>query len=208
MPSAPRRQQGFTYLGLLILVAIIGLVGAAGLKMGALLQRSAAERELLDIGAAFADALDSYARVTPAGQPRQPAALKDLLRDPRFPGTLRHLRKLYVDPMTGRAEWGLLHPPGGNGIVGVHSLSPARPVKVGNFDARFQGFEDKLRLSDWVFMASGGLAGAAAPGADLPAVPPLPPAPAEPPAPPDAPPEPEPEAEPEPAATPQPVSAE
>ncbi|WP_432382789.1 type II secretion system protein [Duganella sp. P38] len=80
-----RRQRGFTYLSTIILVAIIGLVSAATLKMGAVIQRSKAEEQLLDIGAAFSDALQSYADATPAGMPPQPPSLKDLLRDPRFP---------------------------------------------------------------------------------------------------------------------------
>ena len=146
------RQRGFTYLGLIILVAILGLVGAAGLKMGSLLQRQAVEQELLDIGAQFADALQSYAGATPAGQPQQPPNLAALLRDPRFPQVRRHLRKLYVDPITGRAEWGLLYQPGTNGIIGVHSLSKAVPLKIGNFDVRFAGFEGKAHFSEWHFM--------------------------------------------------------
>jgi type II secretory pathway pseudopilin PulG len=194
MPPAPRRQHGFTYLGLIILVAIIGLVGAAGLKMGALLQRNAAEQELLDIGAAFADALESYARATPAGRPRQPASLADLLKDPRFPGVRRHLRKLYVDPVSGRAEWGLMYLAGGTGVVGVHSLSNARPLKLGNFEPRFAQFAAKRRFSEWIFMAAEGAA-AAAPAAPAgpPATPsasappaPAPEVPAEPPDPPEA----------------------
>ncbi len=151
----PRRQQGFTYLGLLILLAIIGLVGAAGLKMGALLQRRAAEQELLDIGAAFADALQSYAGATPPGQAPQPPTLNDLLKDPRFPGTRRHLRKLYVDPITGRVEWGLIYRAGGGGVVGVYSLSKLKPIKVGNFEARFQQFSGQNHFSDWKFVAAG-----------------------------------------------------
>ncbi|MES2117861.1 MAG: type II secretion system protein, partial [Pseudomonadota bacterium] len=101
-------QGGFTYLSVIVLVAIIGLVTATTLKVGSVLQRSRAEQELLIIGAAFSDALQSYASATPSGQPSQPASLKDLLKDPRFPGTRRHLRKLFVDPMTGKAEWGLV----------------------------------------------------------------------------------------------------
>ena len=81
MPCPARHQHGFTYLGLIILVAILGLVGAAGLKMGSLLQRQAAEQELLDIGAQFSDALYSYAAATPPGQPQQPPTLAALLRD-------------------------------------------------------------------------------------------------------------------------------
>lgn len=152
MHARAHRQRGFTYLGLIILVAILGLVGAAGLKMGSLLQRQAAEQELLDIGAQFSDALRSYAVATPPGQPQQPPTLSALLRDPRVPQLRRHLRKLYVDPITGRAEWGLLYQPGSNGIIGVHSLSPAAALKVGNFEARFAGFDGKARLSEWHFM--------------------------------------------------------
>jgi len=147
-------QRGFTYLGLIILVAILGLVGAAGLKMGSLLQRQAAEQELLDIGAQFSDALRSYAKATPAGQLPQPTSLAALLRDPRYPQVRRHLRKLFVDPITGRAEWGLVYQPGGNGIIGVYSLSRAAPLKVGHFETRFAGFEGKLHLSEWQFMGS------------------------------------------------------
>ncbi|MDO8042163.1 type II secretion system protein [Janthinobacterium sp. SUN137] len=155
MHRPARRQRGVTYLGLIILVAILGLVGAAGLKMGSLLQRQAAEQELLDIGAEFIDALQSYTGATPAGQPQHPPTLAALLRDPRFPQVRRHLRKLYVDPVTGRAEWGLLYQPGGQGIIGVHSLSSSAPLKVGNFDARFTGFEGKSHLSEWQFVAGG-----------------------------------------------------
>ena len=152
MHRSSRRQRGFTYLGLIILVAILGLVGAAGLKMGSLLQRQAAEQELLDIGAQFSDALYSYAAATPPGQPQQPLTLAALLRDPRFPQVRRHLRKLFVDPITGRAEWGLLYQPGSQGIIGVHSLSQAAPLKVGNFEARYAGLEGKTHLSEWRFM--------------------------------------------------------
>ncbi|WP_058048379.1 type II secretion system protein [Janthinobacterium sp. Ant5-2-1] len=153
MHRPARRQRGFTYLGLIILVAILGLVGAAGLKMGSLLQRQAAEQELLDIGAQFSDALYSYAAATPPGQPQQPPSLAALLRDPRTPQLRRHLRKLFVDPITGRAEWGLLYQPGSNGIIGVHSLSQTAPLKIGNFEARFTGFEGKTHFSEWRFMA-------------------------------------------------------
>lgn len=155
MYRSARRQRGFTYLGLIILVAILGLVGAAGLKMGSLLQRQAAEQALLDIGAQFSDALYSYAAATPPGQPQQPPDLAALLRDPRFPQVRRHLRKLFADPITGRAEWGLLYQPGGKGIIGVHSLSQAAPLKIGNFDARYAGFEGKAHFSEWRFMADG-----------------------------------------------------
>ncbi|UTY55756.1 type II secretion system protein [Massilia sp. erpn] len=151
--SKPAR--GFTYISVIILVAVIGLVSAATLRLGVVLQRSAAERELLNIGAEFSDALKSYAAATPQGQHPQPRTLNDLLRDPRYQQVRRHLRKIYVDPMTGKPEWGLLTVPNKIGIAGIYSLSEAKAIKVANFPARFAVFEGKTRISDWKFTADG-----------------------------------------------------
>ncbi len=149
-----RRQAGFTYLGLIIFVTIIGLVGAATLKIGALLQRAAAEEELLDIGAAFSAALDSYAAATPQGASPYPPSLKELLKDPRVPGVRRHLRKIFVDPLTGKAEWGVVYlGEGTTGVVAVHSLSTAKPLKIANFDSRFAGLDNADTISAWRFKA-------------------------------------------------------
>jgi len=148
------RQSGFTYLGLIIFVAIIGLVGAATLKIGSLLQRAAAEEELLEIGAAFSAALDSYAAATPRGASPYPPSLAELLKDPRSPAVLRHLRKVYVDPLTGKAEWGIVYLGSGEtGVVAIHSLSTARPLKIANFDSRFKGLDNKEIVSEWRFSA-------------------------------------------------------
>jgi len=165
-----RPARGFTYISLIILVAIIGLVAATTLKTGAMLQRSAAERALLDIGAQFSDALQSYANATPAGQPAQPPSLQALLRDPRYPGVRRHLRKIFVDPMTGKAEWGVVYLANQVGVVAVYSLSDAKPIKIGNFPARFQAFDGKLLISDWKFTMTGN-AVATAPAVAAPAPP-------------------------------------
>jgi len=212
-----RRSGGFTYLSLIILVAIIGLVSASALKLGSVLQRSRAEQELLDIGAAFSDALQSYASATPAGFPPQPPSLKELLRDPRFPTVRRHLRKVFVDPMTGKAEWGITYLGDKVGVLAVYSLSDAKPVKIGNFPQRFQGLAGKQKISEWRFAASGGTlpvpgqaqqpgAVEVKPGAPVPGNPatPIPPAPPAPVAPPAQTPQPEPEPEPEVAPAPAP----
>ena len=221
-----RRQAGFTYVGMIVFVTIIGLVGAATLKVGALLARAEAENELLEIGAAFSDALASYAQATPPGQPQQPPSLEALLRDPRFPNPRRHLRRIFVDPITGRAEWGLVRAAEGAPIVGVYSLSQAQPLKIANFDQRFVNFERKQHLSDWKFVATSQGLATPEPGAPANTVPPagplFPPAPGAPsvppaptatpasepaPAPPEVPepaPEPEPQEEPPQPAPPEP----
>ena len=150
-----RHQQGFTYLGVIILLAIIGLVGAAALKVDALLARAAAEQELLEEGAAFSAALDSYAAATPQGAPTQPPTMQDLLKDNRFPNVKRHLRKIFVDPISGKAEWGITYAGDKIGVIGIYSLSQAQPLKQANFDERFQNFENKAHYADWKFVANG-----------------------------------------------------
>jgi type II secretory pathway pseudopilin PulG len=147
-----RREAGFTYLGLLILVAILALAASATLTLGSIVQRREAEQRLLEVGAAYRQAIASYLNSSPAGDRRYPGTLADLLRDPRYPGVRRHLRQLYPDPITGKNEWGLVGAPGG-GIMGVHSLSNAKPIKIADFALENESFEEATRYSQWVFIA-------------------------------------------------------
>ncbi len=149
--AAGRGQTGFTYLGLLILVAILALATSATLTLGSIAQRREAEQRLLEVGDAYRQAISSYLNSSPAGDRRYPASLADLLKDPRYPGVRRHLRQLYADPITGKNQWGLVLAPGG-GIMGIHSLSDAQPIKIAEFDAVNQSFEEKERYSEWVFV--------------------------------------------------------
>jgi type II secretory pathway pseudopilin PulG len=145
-------SYGFTYVGLLLLVTVIGIASTTTVKMGMVLQRRIAEDELLNIGNEFRMAFISYENATPAGQRRTPETLQDLLKDPRYPNRRRHLRKLYADPMTGKNEWGIVASPVGGGIVGVYSLSEGRPIKFGNFQPQFQDFAGKTSYRDWKFI--------------------------------------------------------
>ncbi len=63
----------------------------------------------------------------------------------------RYLRKVYRDPMTGKAEWGLVMAPGG-GVEGVYSLSTGRPMKRKGFDAVDGDFERAKTFADWRFL--------------------------------------------------------
>ncbi|MET3120937.1 type II secretory pathway pseudopilin PulG [Oxalobacteraceae bacterium GrIS 2.11] len=147
------REDGFTYLGLIILVTLIGLAATMALQVGALVQRRDAENELLLIGREYIDALQRYHDAAPPGQPNVPARLEDLLSDPRFPNIRHHLRKLYIDPMTGNGDWGVLYgsSEGFSGVVGIYSLSQAVPIKQDNFDWPFENFKGKKSYHDWVF---------------------------------------------------------
>jgi type II secretory pathway pseudopilin PulG len=143
-------ESGFTYIGVLVLIAMMGiaLVVVSGLWQAA--QKREKEQELLFIGNEFRQAIAAYN----ASRSAFPQKLEDLLKDPGFPGVRRFLRKVYRDPMTGRAEWGLMRPDG-NAIVGVFSLSDAEPLKQHGFRLADQSFEAKNKYSEWVFIASG-----------------------------------------------------
>jgi len=146
-------QRGFAYLALLISIAVIGVAAAGTIELGAIYQRRVAEKELLYVGGEFQRALLDYAQNTPLGQPTQPHTLDDLLLDPRYPNPVRHLRKLYADPMTGKADWVLVMGLDGQTIIGIHSASMAHPIQIAHFPQEFRGFERKKRYTEWVFVA-------------------------------------------------------
>ena len=127
---------------LLTWVALLSAVAAHALQLGAAHTRRQAEAELLAIGAEFEAALRSHGA--------RPQSLQDLLRDPRAPGVRRHLRRLYADPLSGRAEWGLQRDAQG-GIVGVYSLAGGEPLKRRGFAPHQAHFAQARRYSDWLF---------------------------------------------------------
>ncbi len=141
-------QRGFAYLLLLATIAILGIASSAAVTLGAQMGRRDAEQQLMAIGAEFQQALRGYAGV-PLGA-RGPRSLEELLKDPRVPGIRRHLRQLYADPLTGKAEWGLVTDSQGF-IVGIHSLADGTPIKQNGFDPAQAGFEEARSYRDWVF---------------------------------------------------------
>ncbi len=80
-----------------------------------------------------------------------PAKLEDLLSDPRFQQVRRYLRRLYPDPITGKADWVPIIGAGG-GIVGVRSASEDHPIKQENFRPSDIAFTRKTRYADWAFI--------------------------------------------------------
>lgn len=144
-------QQGFTYIGVLIAVSLIGL----GLALAGQTWRVSVKREkearLLFIGHQFRHAIADYYNSSPGSIKQYPASLEDLLKDNRYPGIRRYLRRIYPDPVTGTSEWGLVKAPG-NGIAGVYSLSEKTPIKQGNFLEEDAGFEGRNSYREWRFV--------------------------------------------------------
>ena len=155
MVAVPDFQGGFTYL---VLLAVIAASGAALAAMGELAshaQQREKEAELLFVGDQYRDAMRAYYERSPGGAKRYPQNLEDMLQDARLPVVQRYLRRVYRDPITGKANWGLVQAPDG-GIMGVYSLSEDAPLKTGSFPTADAAFEDPAvtKYSDWKFAYS------------------------------------------------------
>ncbi|MBI4998904.1 MAG: type II secretion system protein [Rhodocyclales bacterium] len=151
--SARAGNRGFTYVGVLLLVAIVGIALASTATVWHFQVQRDKERELLNIGNEFRLALDRYAAAIPGSGRKFPLRLEDLLLDERMAAKQRHLRRIYRDPMTGRSDWGLVRTADGQ-IIGVHSLSNEATIKKANFGLKDQSLTGKPTYGQWVFMAS------------------------------------------------------
>ena len=146
-----KEQAGFTYVAILFAVAIAGiLLARVGIDWSQSAQREK-ERELLFIGGQFRQAIASYYQRTPGLVKRYPARLDDLISDTRYNPPQHYLRRLYRDPITNQVEWGTVMAPEG-GIMGVHSLSDAAPIKTSGFRENEITFEGKKKYAEWVFL--------------------------------------------------------
>jgi type II secretory pathway pseudopilin PulG len=122
--SPCRSQAGFTYLWLLLFVAISSAGIASLSDMCQSQVQRGKEEELVFRLQQFAAALDSYAKASPVGVNCQPLTLDELLEDRRLGTTKRHLRSLYPDPFTGKWDW--LVERGAGGVI--TRIKNARPL--------------------------------------------------------------------------------
>ncbi|WP_321790384.1 type II secretion system protein [Burkholderia pyrrocinia] len=144
----PRAQRGIAYLGVLMLVAALGLGMTEAARIWSTVQQRDREAQLLFVGDQFRAAIGSYYGA--AGQNRYPESLEALLEDRRTLPTQRHLRRLYADPLTGSTTWGLVKSPDG-GIMGVFSEASGRPLKRQGFPVRYEAFGDRDTYGEWTF---------------------------------------------------------
>jgi len=141
------RQGGFTYIGLLLAVAILGLMLTLAARVWSTSEQRERETQLLFAGHAYRLAIGSYY----ASGHRFPQTLQELLVDDRTPVPRHHLRRLYPDPMTGKADWTLVLTADGTGIMGVASSSKVAPIKRRNFAFNDRAFVDADCVCLWQF---------------------------------------------------------
>jgi type II secretory pathway pseudopilin PulG len=146
-------QFGFTYIGILMVIAISGIaLAGVGIVWRQYAQQEN-ERELLYIGEQYRKAIISYFENSPSGIKQYPKELKNLVTDERFPDKkIHHLRKLYSDPVTHGKPWGLIQQQGA--IIGIYSTSKTVPLKKSGFPAPYEAFSEATSYEDWKFAAS------------------------------------------------------
>lgn len=154
MHNFSRLASGFTFIGLLIIVALSGIaLSAAGIVWHQHTQREQ-EKELLFVGESYKRAIESYYENTPSGIKEYPSSLDELLIDKRFPIVKRHIRKLYENPITPNKPWVLMLQQGK--IIGLYSDSGKRPIKKSGFSAANQAFSEASTYREWQFFYTPG----------------------------------------------------
>ena len=141
---------GFSYIGLMIFVAISGIALAGVGIVWSQDQQREREKELLFVGEQFRQAIGSYYENTPSNIKKYPTKLEDLLQDNRLPNLKRHLRQIYNDPITNSSNWGLEMQQ--SHIIGIFSVSDLKPIKKKGFPNLYEKFSDFSKYSDWKFI--------------------------------------------------------
>jgi type II secretory pathway pseudopilin PulG len=160
----PHINKGFIYMWALFSVAIVGIVLAGIGQVWQTKAQREKERELLFVGDQFRKAIMSYYNNATGGLQQYPESLEDLLIDTRSPTPKRHLRKIFLDPMTNSYEWGAVTEPVSEqetssgflsndaGIIGVYSRSKKVPAKIKNFPEDYSSFSKADSYQDWKFI--------------------------------------------------------
>jgi len=144
-------SRGFTYIGLLFAIAILGFAMAATGTVWSTSAKRDREQQLLWTGDQYRRAIGSYYTNGPPGMREFPRNLVDLVDDHRGPVVRHHLRRLYPDPVTGKFDWQILQLPDSS-IIGVASNSTQEPLKLAGFADVDSTFENASCYCDWRFV--------------------------------------------------------
>ncbi len=136
-----------------MIAAAFILALSANQVMAVLAQQAQRDREaeLLRMGQEIVAAIGSYYEQSPGNVRQFPAALEDLMEDRRFVGLKRHLRRVYNDPMTPDAAWGLVRRADGR-IEGVFSTSMSHPIRDQGVDLGDLQLPPARRYEEWKFV--------------------------------------------------------
>ena len=146
------RSGGWALLTALLSAMLIGLSATAAQISLRIEREREREQQLLQIGREVVAALRSYRDAVGVTQPELPRQLSDLVDDKRAIGVMRHLRRIPLDPFTGKEDWGLVRQ--GDRIIGIYSQATRAPLTRRGFPADFADFAKAARLSDWRFVLS------------------------------------------------------
>ncbi len=98
-------QSGFTYLWVLLAIAILGV----SLVVTSQMWVATAQRQKIEqmnwIAEQFKQAIGSYYESSPGSVKLYPLTADMLLQDERFVTKKRHLRRIYVNPFSGQPDW-------------------------------------------------------------------------------------------------------
>ncbi len=126
------KHNGFSYLAMLFIVAVLAVTLTQTYQRSDTLAKREKEKQLFFVGSQYKQALTSYYNQSPSGFKELPKKIDDLVSDSRFVSTKRHLRKQYLDPITGGALNLILD---GNGrIKGVYSSSTGEILQTTLFE--------------------------------------------------------------------------
>ena len=148
MPKHFQDQSGFLLIFLLGSIVLIGIAVSVAAEKWSMVARRAKEDELLYRGMEIRTAIWRYSSGVP-GATQYPEKLDDLLKDPRSLKTIRYLRRITKDPITGE-DWGLIYAANGR-VMGVRSESTEEPIKKDGFPPDFSDFKDAKKYCKWVF---------------------------------------------------------
>ena len=105
--KSKQAQQGLAYLVVLFIAVALGLASTITYENYSTLAKREREAQWLFVGQQYQQAIASYYHQSPNGLKSLPTKLDDLVKDSRFVSVKRHLRQLYIDPIT-QASWQLL----------------------------------------------------------------------------------------------------
>lgn len=118
--SERKSQGGFTFLGLLLAIVLLGIGLTAASEVWFTTAQRQRQAQSQWVAQEFVHAIGSYYESGPGGVKRFPKSVDDLLEDRRSGTLRRHLRQIYVNPQTGNREWAWVTAPDG-GLMGVQT---------------------------------------------------------------------------------------